>query len=160
MAEDGSARLKGRALAWLTQREHSRAELTQKLARLGAPAEEIAPLLAELAERGLQSDERFADAWVMARVRRGYGPAVIRQELQVRGIETELVAAALHALDAEWPGLARAVLVKKFGRQPAEKDPKERARRWRFLRYRGFDGVALRQALGATGDEDFPEAAD
>lgn len=160
VAEGGPARLKGRALAWLTQREHSRAELAQKLARLGAAAEEIAPLLAELAERDLQSDSRFADAWVMARVRRGYGPAVIRQELQARGIEAELVAAALQALETEWPGLARAALVKKFGRQVVDKDPKERARRWRFLRYRGFDGAALRQALGATGDELFPDEAD
>lgn len=160
VAEDGAARLKGRALAWLTQREHSRAELAQKLARLGGSAEAVESLLAELVEQGLLSDQRFTEAWVAARMRRGYGPAVIRQELQAKGVEADLAVTALAPLAGEWPALARDALCKKFGRRPMLADPKERARRWRFLRYRGFEGDALRQALGGGGDDSLPDDLD
>ena len=54
-------------------------------------AEELEPVLEDLVERGLQSDARFAEQLVAARVRRGSGPLRIRAELRRRGaIETAI----------------------------------------------------------------------
>jgi regulatory protein len=54
-------RLRQKALRLLAMRDHSRTELERKLAALGTP-EEIRATLDRMAELGLQSDRRFAEA--------------------------------------------------------------------------------------------------
>ena len=64
----GAPSVKGRALRYLAQREHSRAELERKLARhvedgaAGPAVEQIARALDELAAHGLLSEARAARA--------------------------------------------------------------------------------------------------
>ncbi|MBI3145525.1 MAG: recombinase RecX, partial [Pseudogulbenkiania sp.] len=53
--------LKARAVDLLSRREHSRRELERRLAPFADSAEQLAALLDELAERGWQSDNRFAE---------------------------------------------------------------------------------------------------
>lgn len=134
------------ALRRLARREHSRAELTRKLSADFAVEEPVAQVLDELAATGAQSDARVAEALVASGVRRGHGPLRIRRELAERGIDADLVQHALTASAVDWPAVAAQVCARKFGDGPAPDWP-ERARRARFLQYRGFGADAIEAVL-------------
>jgi len=129
------------AMDLLARREHSRRELLRKLGRRFAP-QVLEGALEQLARDGLQSDVRFAEAYVRQRSERGYGPLRLVRELRERGIDSGLADRAVAGADCDWARLARGVAEKKFGAEPPG-DRKELARRLRFLHYRGFDTGAL-----------------
>src|SRR5436190_9222049 len=90
-APDTPAELKARALRFLARREHSRAELSRKLAPHAESAEALLFLLDDLEQRRQLSDERYAEVrshWMS----RKYGAAKIRQELKAKGVADEVVA--------------------------------------------------------------------
>ncbi len=69
----------------LSRREHSCTELRRKLALREFAEDEIDQAVTALAAEGLASDERFAESFVTARVRRGQGPRRIQLELDAAG---------------------------------------------------------------------------
>ena len=145
------AKIRNSAMDLLTGREYSRAELADKLNKRFDHHSAIDEVLQRLADEGLQSDSRFAEAFVRSRIYRGHGLARIRQDIRQKGIADELVAQALEDADADWYALARDVAQRKFGqRQPA--DQREKAKRMRFLQYRGFNYDQIKHALADHSD--------
>ncbi len=145
-----SESLKTRALRLLSQREHSRAELTRKLASHGT-AEEIAALLERLEEVDLQSDARFAESYVRSRQAR-YGSRRIALDLKQRGVSDELIATALDSgSEGSDQARARDVWEKKFGTAPV--DAREWAKQARFLQGRGFGADVIHRILKDRDDE-------
>ncbi|WP_231491758.1 regulatory protein RecX [Microbulbifer sp. HZ11] len=141
------------ALELLARREHSCEELRQKLAPKH-PEADFDSVLQRLQELNYQCDRRFAETFCRSRVSRGQGPIRIRQELQVRGIRGVLAQEVMEALQEEvdWFELALEQLQRKFRQpldlsQPREQQLKERARRQRYLAYRGFSGDAIQYAI-------------
>jgi regulatory protein len=138
----------------LARREHSVAELSQKLIaharRNEFDDEVVANVIDELQGEGLLSDERFTEAFVRYRINNGYGPIRIQSELRERGVNEKIQASYLDFADPQW--LEQVVLVrrKRFGDSLPE-DYKERARQARFLQYRGFTTDQARRAL--VGDD-------
>ncbi len=141
------------ALDLLARREHSRRELTRKLATRGFPDDVIAPVLDELERSGSLADARFTDSFVRSRVAKGQGPQRIRAELAQRGISDPQAADVLRSTDVDWLATIRAVRRKRFGPEPP-RDFAERARQARFLQYRGFDSEQIRAALELDADSD------
>jgi regulatory protein len=139
--------LKGRALRLLGQREHSRAELERKLARHAESREQLARVLDELQARGFIDHARVADSIVHRRSAK-LGALRIRQELQSKGVEPQLVAAAVASLRDSELQRAHEVWCRKFGAAPA--DAAARARQARFLASRGFSGEVIRKVLGGA----------
>ena len=135
-----------RAAALLARREHSRHELRQKLARHGAEANEVEAALAQLVAGGLQSDARFAEHFVRAKVNKGQGPLKIRHALQGRGVGPDLITEYLDAARIDWLAEARRVRTGKFGAPPPQ-DHTSKARQARFLHGRGFAGDVIMEAL-------------
>jgi regulatory protein len=143
-----AAKAEAAAVRLLARREHSRAELSRKLGARGVPAELVEEVLATLAARRLQSDDRYAETLVTSRIGRGQGPVRIRRELAEQGVPAPAIDEALLGCEADWFELARDVRRRRFGAEvPA--DWKERARQARFLEYRGFSGDQIRHALGS-----------
>ena len=139
-----------RASALLARREHSRHELRQKLARNGADMDEIEAALEKLAAGGLQSDARFAEHFVRARVRKGQGPLKIGQALRERGVGPDLITKYLGAGQIDWLRQARRVRAGKFG-EPPPLDYQNKARQSRFLQGRGFESDVIQEALNESG---------
>jgi regulatory protein len=135
--------LRVRALQLLTRRDYSRAELQKKLAAHAESAEELASVLDTLQGERLLSDYRYATQRVTARAGR-YGDARLKQELRLKGVSDDDIAAALPEGGDETERCL-AVWQRKFG-QPAQ-TPEERAKQMRFLQYRGFSSEAIRRAL-------------
>jgi len=86
----------------LAVRAHSRAELATLLARKGCDAEVAARVLDRLVDVGLIDDESFAEQLVDSRQRiKGLSGAALRRELREKGIDDEIAAQAIGALDDE-----------------------------------------------------------
>jgi regulatory protein len=152
----GQLSLKGRALRYLSQREHSRAELKRKLAPFvedspDAPAaQQISGLLDELAAQNWQSETRVAESVLRTKGAR-FGTFRLKQTLQAKGLEPALIAAMVQqSRDTEFER-ALAVWRSRFNAPPA--DPKERARQQRFLSGRGFASEVIRRVVQGGDDE-------
>jgi regulatory protein len=137
------------AIGLLARRDFSSADLARKLTERGFSREAVDCALAELKAAKVLDDARFGQNLSAQRVRRGQGPARIRQELRRAGLAEELIeeAAAGPANDGtDFARLARETRVRKFGPK-VPKDWKEKARQARFLQYRGFSTDHIRAAL-------------
>ena len=149
--------VKGRALRWLAQREHSRAELERKLARHvedspeASAAAQIAAALDELVARGLLSEVRVAESVLASHAPR-YGARRLKQTLQAKGLEPALVAATVQQARSTELERARDLWRRRFGAPAA--DAAGRARQMRFLAGRGFDGDVIRRVVQAPDADD------
>lgn len=138
------------AVGLLARREHSARELVSKLHSRGFAPEVVDPVLARLAAERLQSDERFAEVYLRQRSEKGYGPERIRAELRERGIDDPLISTRFRQAEDEgeidWFERAEAAYAKKYGKRPIE-DLQERAKRQRFMQYRGFTHEQIAAAI-------------
>jgi regulatory protein len=147
--------LKGRALRLLSQREHSRAELTKKLTPHVQDGEDLGAVLDELEAKDFINESRVLESVVHRRASR-LGGARIRQELQSKGLPAEAVQQAVDQLKHSELDRARGVWARKFAQPP--QTPQENARQTRFLLTRGFSGDVVRRVLRGTVDEDGGES--
>ena len=152
----GTLSVKGRALRYLAQREHSRAELERKLARHvedgpnTSAAEQIAKALDELSAHGLISEARVAESVLTSQASR-FGARRLRQTLQAKGLAPALVAATVQQARGTELERARELWRRRFGGPPA--DAAERARQMRFLASRGFEGDVIRRVVRGLQDD-------
>ena len=140
-----------KAMDFLARREYGRGELEKKLINADYDAVIVAEQVGRLVSEGLQSDERFAESFIQARINQGKGPVRIRQDLKERGLGAGIIDGALVDCGADWYALARDVRRRKFGGS-VPREFKERARQMRFLQYRGFE---MAQIQAAVGDDSF-----
>ncbi|GGY66684.1 regulatory protein RecX [Cellvibrio zantedeschiae] len=133
------------AMNFLAMREHSAHELKVKLSKKFDHPDWIARELEKLKQDGLQSDERFTEAYISMRLRQGKGALVIRLELKEKGISDALASQYLSS-HTDWNQLALKAYVKKFGNTLVS-DMKEKSRRIRFLTARGFSSANIQYAL-------------
>ena len=155
-----SGELRLAAMDLLARREHGSHELLVKLhkrfRRRACTDELVQAVLNALTEEGLLSDERFALSTVRQLVSRGYGPRRIYETFRQQGIEGYLSSALATAFEApiDWYAEAASVYEKKYHGDAIVGDwderQRERARRMRFLQYRGFDAEVC-QALVFDG---------
>lgn len=121
----------------LARREHSRFEIQQKLRKKGVSVSVLNPILDELVDENLLSDERFTESYIHHRASQGYGPVRIRLELQERGVTAVLIEQLLDESATSWFELAAEVYKKKYGNEKTP-DLAAQAKQQRFLLYRGF----------------------
>ncbi|MHB8353416.1 MAG: recombination regulator RecX [Burkholderiales bacterium] len=136
--------LRSHALNLLARREHTRRELSRKLAAHCEDEAILEALLDALTEEGLLSDVRAAEAILRARQGR-HGLLKIRQEFQQRGVPAKVASTTLEAARAGELESARSVWRKKFSEPPTNAD--ERARQGRYLQNRGFSLAIIQKIL-------------
>ena len=132
-------------------REHSRAELLKKIKEKGLYFNHVSDVLGALAEQGLQSDLRFAHSFLSSRAKAGFGPVRIRQELLSKGVEGKVVGGVFNECGVDWFKNARLAFKKKFPNPSG--DLQERAKRVRFLTYRGFQIDHIKKIVGEFDNE-------
>ena len=143
--------LRQRAVSLLARRDHALRELETKLRSKVGDHPALAAVIEWCEEHGFIDDRRFAGFFVRSRIDRGQGVLRIRQELQQRGVASELIESALQDTEVDWFALAREVRTRRFRQYP--QDQKEKARQLRFLQGRGFDAEQSFAAL-VPGDEE------
>jgi regulatory protein len=155
--------LKGRALQWLSQREHSRIELKRKLVRAARLRDEAAASEADASDRAAEiealldwlnehhylSEARFVESRVHARAAR-FGQRRIAQELNQHG--ASLDADTAERLRASEFARAQALWTRRFGSEPTA-DAALRAKQMRFLAGRGFASDVIRRVVKGSDDD-------
>ena len=120
------------ALRALRFRDRTTAELDARLEQRGVGEAEREQALETLERIGYVDDERFARSRAERLAERGSGDALIRDDLERRGVAAEIVEAALAELEPERSRAAR--IVERRG--PGEKTA-------RYLAGKGFGEDAL-----------------
>jgi regulatory protein len=128
------------ALRALRFRDRSTAELELRLERRGVGAAERVEALETLERIGYVDDERFARSRAERLAERGSGDALIRDDLERRGIAVEVVEAALAGLEPECERAARIVERRGLGVKTA-----------RYLAAKGF-GEDVLEGIVAQGE--------
>jgi len=128
---------KNHALRLQARREHSAKELSQILVAKGHELALVESVLQQLQAKNLQSDQRFAEAYSRSRQQRGFGPLRIKQELQFKGVDAELINEVLNNCELPWEKVIEKVRAKRFGAE-LPNDNLSIAKQMRFLNYRGF----------------------
>jgi regulatory protein len=134
------------AVRMLARREHSAFEIRRKLKQKGLAKPEIEEAVARLQEEGLLSDARYAESYINGRMGKGYGPVRIALELRERGVAESDFGSYLHAGNLDWWSVLETVYDKKYGGTPCS-DYREKAKRARYLQYRGFELDKIHELL-------------
>ena len=137
-----------KAMDFLARREYGQTELIRKLADKGYDRGVAEQAVNKLTEDGLQSDQRFAEAFVQSRINQGKGPVRIRLDLGQRGVGDAVIELAIEEASANWFELARDVRLRKFGAGKPS-DFKVKAKQMRFLQYRGFEQDHVQAAFNS-----------
>ena len=143
--------LKARALRYLSMREHSRLELSRKLARYAEEGDDIEAVLDFLEKNNWLSQERFSESLVHRRAAR-FGNSRIMAELQSHGIQGEALHELKSNLNDSEAARACEVWQRKFG--TVAEDAEARSKQMRFLMQRGFSQRAIRAAMQGRDPED------
>jgi len=136
MPKQQAPSLMGRALRYLSRREHSRQELRKKLLPYAESEIELDELMAKLEAQSWLSDERFAESLVRRKSER-YGSLKIVDELKQQGIEGDSLLEIKERLKDSDAMRAWELWQRKFDSVIA-KDPKEKSKQMRYLVAKGF----------------------
>lgn len=134
------------AIDYLSRREHSRLELITKLTKKEYSEEDIQTALERIDQYDLQSDERFVEQFIRARLLKHYGPMLIRHELKQRGIDESLIIEYFAQEQIDWLQVAESLYRKKYALSEAS-DYQEKARRMRFMQSKGFPGDIIQTLM-------------
>ncbi|PTM58914.1 RecX family transcriptional regulator [Desmospora activa] len=139
------------ALRFLGYRPRTIAEVERHLLEKGFAAHPITSVLDRMTKAGYLNDRRFAQEWVRERSRRkGYGPLLLRQELERKGIATEWVDEALAQMgEEERASQIQEVAEKRFIRLRHHPWPTVERRLGQYLLRRGFSGSEVYPILAA-----------
>ncbi len=114
--------------------------------RFELPQTQLEALLDDFAERGWQSDQRFAESAIQHRAQSGYGPQRIAAELRHKGVASALIDELLGRFGFDWRATAEQLFDKRFTRK-ASVSPQERQRQYRYLANRGFPADLISAVL-------------
>ncbi len=143
--------LKGRALRFLSMREHSRLELARKLSRYAEEGDNIEALLDFLEANNWLSQERFSESLIHRRAAR-FGNSRIMAELQSHGVQGEALQELKSGLALSETARACEVWSRKFG--TVASDAEQRSKHVRFLMQRGFSQRAIQFAIKGEPPDD------
>ena len=136
MPKQQAPSLMGRALRYLSSREHSRQELRKKLLPYAESDIELYELMIKLEAQSWLSDERFAESLVRRKSER-YGSLKIVDELKQQGIEGDSLLEIKERLKISDATRAWELWQRKFDSM-VTKDPKEKSKQMRYLVSKGF----------------------
>ena len=128
-------------LRLLTARARTRAELAGQLTKRGYPEDVSARVLDRLADVGLVDDRDFADQWVRSRhVNAGKGKRALVSELRTRGVDDEVITAALADVDPSAERVrAEQLVADKLRRERLTDEAKLARRLIAMLARRGYE---------------------
>ena len=136
---------KEKALRLLSFRSHSEKELSDKLKRAGAKAEDLPYILDFVREYGFVDDEKYALhlAKDLQNIKK-YGKNRIVQELKKRGIAEEHIETALSELAEDESDALFPLIERKLG---GSFDQKSIDRAIRYFVYRGYDFGDIKRCI-------------
>ena len=146
MSDDLFNIIYNKSLDLLSRREHSFKEIKEKLSSRFENKEIIESVIEKLSDNNLVNNTRFAEVYVSARKRKGFGPKKIIHELSSKGVD-ESVSNNVITEEGDWEMTAKLVFLKKYKDGPSS-DIKEKLKQKSFLQNRGFRFKEIESVFG------------
>ncbi len=146
MSDDLFNIIYNKSLDLLSRREHSFKEIKEKLSARFENKEIIKSVVEKLSDNNLVNNTRYAEAYVSARKRKGFGPKKIAFELSSKGVDESIANSAIFE-EGDWESAAKLAFSKKFKDGPSL-DITEKLKQKNFLQNRGFRFKEIESVFG------------
>jgi regulatory protein len=146
-------KLRTTAIAWLGRQEYYESKFRQKLKDKEADEEQIELIVTEFIDNSWLSEQRYCDAFVRSRIAKGQGKMRIKADAQQKRLDQDCLHQALESNEPDWFAVAQQTYNRRYGDKPMG-DAKEKAKRMRFMQYRGFNMDQTLFAMAPTDDEE------
>lgn len=144
LSADG--KLRARAYEWLMGRPHSTKELRDYLFKKKTDKDLQAKLISEFTDKGILSDQRFAE-WSVERLeRKNKSQRAIISELRAKGIDTTIIQSVVGSGDSK-DAQQLVTLLAKLQSRPRYTDQQKLIA---YLLSKGYRYDDIKQALGLT----------
>jgi regulatory protein len=150
--EDAKQKAYSSAVQLISRRPRSVKEVRDSLIKKNYSEGVIESTLNRLAKAGLLDDREFAKYWIDQRITfKPRGAALLRRELLLKGVETDVIAAELDAIDEDELAIQAA---RKWAERPSNLAKEDYQRKLSaFLARRGFRYSVVRSIVGRIKDE-------
>ncbi len=157
LADNAESSLTSYSFRLLGRRDHSRQELKQKLLtkckflfiKQKVPQDEIEELVTKVLDyfekEELQSDSKFAAAYIRQAITKGWGPIKIGYKLKQKGVANNIINSGINQDDAFWQDQIQELISRKYTLPFASIN--EQSKCQRFLMSRGFIYGQIMQVL-------------
>jgi regulatory protein len=146
-------KVRSQVLRLLTYRARSGREVHAYLERKGYGDELIKSVIAEMVSYGYINDSRFASDFINQRKQSGYGLKKIRYELLAKGIEREIIDAAIaDQFNPEEESARIRAILEKRSPVSGETDSRWVNRQAAYLKRRGFQDNLIINILKKYND--------
>jgi regulatory protein len=150
MDEQQKQKLKNYVLWLLGRQEYSRKELTQKLRMKDADDDFIEQLLSWCESLGYIDEHRYCESFLRRQINKGLGQKRVLAEATNKGVDRAQLMALIEEQEIDWFELAQQTYQRKYGVGDKQLDYKEKAKRVRYMMYRGFGYEEINFAMQAT----------
>lgn len=150
MDEQQKQKLKNYVLWLLGRQEYSRKELTQKLKMKDADDDFIEQLLSWCESLGYIDEHRYCESFLRRQINKGLGQKRVLAEATNKGVDRAQLMALIEEQEIDWFELAQQTYQRKYGVGEKQLDYKEKAKRVRYMMYRGFGYEEINFAMQAT----------
>ena len=147
MSKNDLEGIKNSISRYLSMREHSKSELTEKLLKKNYESDLIIRCINEFSEKGLQSDYRYAESYIRSKFNDHKGENFIRMSLRNKGISSDLINEIMQGYDDQaWLKQAISALEKKAFKSDLDKSDQKQKQN-AFLSNRGFSFKVIEKAI-------------
>ena len=149
MSKDKSEPLekaKNYAFLLLKFRQRSAKEITQRLKQKNFDDSVIKETLSFLKRQGFVDDESFAKAWIDSRLKKPLGLRRIKEELRIKGIDTNIIESNLKKIKQDYleEEVVARIAADRLSKLKGIEPQKAKRRTFAYLLRRGFSpGVIL-----------------
>ena len=150
MDEKDKQKLKNYVLWLLGRQEYSKKELTQKLRAKQADDAFIESVLHWCESLGYIDDNRYCESFLRRQINKGLGLKRVLAEAANKGVDRALLMQLVESQEIDWFELAQDAYSRKFTSTPKKLDYKEKAKRVRYMMYRGFGYEEIEFAMQAA----------
>lgn len=150
MDDKQKQKLKNYVLWLLARQEYSKKELTNKLQAKGAPDNYIEVLLQWCEQLGYIDDARYCESFLRRQINKGLGQKRVLVEALNKGVDRAQLMQLIDTLEVDWFELAQNAYLKKYATTAVKLDYKEKAKRVRYMMYRGFSYEEIDFAMQAA----------
>lgn len=141
-------KLYNRALYWLSKRDYSIADFQKKLDKVCEQEPMKSALIEQLIDNDWLSESRYINAFIQSKISAGLGQFRIINDLKQHGVKSQDAEVWFEADSTDWFEQAKSTYTRKYGETEVH-DHKERAKRFRYMQYRGFSIDQIKYAMSS-----------
>jgi regulatory protein len=154
------AKLRARGLYWLGRQEYSIHDFRVKLEKVCENIELTEALITDFVSRDWLNEQRYLEGFVRNKLSMGLGCQRIQQELKQHGLKSDVTHLYIESLEIDWFEQAKSTYERKFANKPMDIDQlgkdkfyKEKAKRYRYMSYRGFKPDEIKYSMENQSDD-------